>query len=410
MINLRKMKFDTILLLVMLILMSCYHLFIYFNSPWVSYGQSIKQIRNDSLIVIGCSFFAFFAMLILIFLIIFKKTNPKKIVIPVIIMFVFGFFWSVYSIMFDNISPTLLLRDSFPPVSMISCGLIMVGYNEKWWPLLKKAIFIISCIFVFYSFLEIIIAYSKFGFEYRMTSGAPMYLYIIGLYATYGLVTLTDEWRKNRKLIVFVLVILLFFNSAILQGRSWFIQTIILFIIYISRIRSVFKNNAIFKISFTFISIITLISAFALNIELFSGLISRFQTSGDTRTEQLKTFFNQISIKKLMIGGGIRASYSFDGDNNFRFIDNQILLYMFRYGVIPTITYLFILLYPIYKILMCKNKKYILKSFVLISWLASMLGFSVYFNISFGMTHMLMMLYTGRLYYELRLINREKNI
>ena len=233
MINLRKIKFDTILLIVMLALMAGYHFFVYFRSPWIRYGESIRQIRHDSLIVIGCSFFAFFALFILSILLLLTKKYPNKITLPIVIMLIFGIFWIGYSILFDDISPTLLLRDSFPPMSMITCGLIMVGYNHKWWGLLKKAIFLISCVFVLYAFAEIILAFIKFGFNYRITSGAPMYLYIIGLYATYGLVTLTSDWLKNKKIIVFILCILLFFNSAILQGRSWFIQTIVLFIIYL---------------------------------------------------------------------------------------------------------------------------------------------------------------------------------
>jgi len=400
MINLKKLKLDVTLLIVMLVLMAGYNFFVYFNSPWTSYGDSIRQIRNDSLIVIGCSFFAFFAMFILIVLLLITKKFPNKITIPILIMLIFGVFWVGYSILFDNISPTLLLRDSFPPFSLITCGVILAGYNHKWWELIKKVIFIVACVFVLYAFAEIIIAFIKFGFNYRITSGAPMYLYIIGLYATYGLVTLTDDWRKNRKAIVFILVILLFFNSAILQGRSWFIQTIILFVIYVFRIRAVFRKNAIFRISITFASLATAIIVFITNIELFEGLIERFQNSGDTRTAQLEAFFSQVGFNDLMIGGGIRAGYLFNNDPNFHFIDNQVLLYMFRYGIIPTVTYLYLLLYPVYKSFRLKNKKLILKSIVLISWFAAMLGLSVYFNLTFGMAHMLIMIYTGRLFYE----------
>ena len=133
---------------------------------------------------------------------------------------------------------------------------------------------------------------------------------------------------------------------------------------------------------------------------MFQGLIERFQTSGDTRTAQLKAFFSQVGFNDLMIGGGIRAGYLFNNDPNFHFVDNQVLLYMFRYGIIPTVTYLYLLLYPVYKSFRLKNKKLILKSIVLISWFAAMLGLSVYFNLTFGMAHMLIMIYTGRLFYE----------
>lgn len=400
MIDLKKIKLDKTLLIVMLVLMAGYHFFRYFNSPWSSYGNSILQLGNNNLIVIGCSFFAFFVMLILVVLLLFTKKYPLKIVIPILIMIIFGVFWTGYSVLFDNISITLLIRDSFPPVSMITCGLILAGYDNKWWELLKKALFIITCVFVFYSFVEIILAFIQFGFEYRITSGAPMYLYIIGLYATYGLVTLTDEWKINRKLLVFILVIILFFNSAILQGRSWFLQTLILFLIYIFRVKNTFKRYSLMRV-FLPVSIILLAAIiFITNIELFEGLIDRFQTSGDTRTYQYQAFFSQVGFWELMTGGGIRAGYYFNGDANFHFIDNQVLLFMFRYGIIPTFMYLYLLFYPIVKAFILKNKKLMLKSIVLISWFAAMMGLSVYFNLTFGMTHMLIMLFTGRLIYE----------
>ena len=109
-------------------------------------------------------------MFILIVLLLITKKFPNKITIPILIMLIFGVFWVGYSILFDNISPTLLLRDSFPPFSLITCGVILAGYNHKWWKLLKNIIFIVACLFVLYAFVEIIIAFSKFGFNYRMTN------------------------------------------------------------------------------------------------------------------------------------------------------------------------------------------------------------------------------------------------
>ena len=89
-------------------------------------------------------------------------------------------------------------------------------------------------------------------------------------------------------------------------------------------------------------------------------------------------------------------------DSNFHFIDNQVLLYMFRYGIIPTIAYLYLLLYPVIKSFKLKDKKLMSKSLVSLSWFAAMLGLSVYFNLTFGMAHILIMIYTGRLFYEIK--------
>lgn len=406
MIDLKKFRLDKTLLIVMLVLMAGYHFFVYFNAPWEIYYDSIHQIRNNNLIVIGCSFFAFFAMFILVAYLLFMKRYPIKILIPIMILFLFGVFWVAYIVVVDNVSVTLLLRDSFPPFSLIAAGIILIGYEDKWWEIIKKALLIISIVFSLYSFGEIILAFYRFGFNYRITYGAPMYLYIIGLFATYAVVTITDDWIKNRKLILLLVVVLLFFNSAILQGRSWFLQTTILFIIYIIRIRNFYSYDRGLRMFIPFSIFLVTVIIFVSNIELFEGLIHRFSTSGDTRTYQLETFFEQVSFDRLLIGGGTKAGYLFNDDPNFHFVDNQVILYMFRYGIIPTIAYLFLIFYPIYKVFMIKNKLLMRKSFVLISWFAAMMGISVYFNITFGMAHMIVMLCTGRLFYEI--INYKK--
>lgn len=407
----KKIKLDQFILLVMLILIAGYHFLIYFNSPWEVEGNSIHQIRNGNLIVIGCSFFSFLAMVILIVLIMFTKKIPLNLLVPISILIVFGVIWSAYTILFNNVSITLLLRDSFPPMSMITCGLVLVGFNDKWWSFLKKAFLIISCVFVIFSFLEIVRAYSKYGSEYRITYGAPMYLFIIGLYATYGVIVLTDEWKKKYKTVMLFLFVLLFFNSAILQGRSWFIQTIILFFIYLIKIFNYLKqHNKGMEYIIPIFIVLLVLTIFIYRIDLFEGLIFRFETSGDTRTYQLEAFFSQVGIEELIIGGGIAAGYLFNGDPNFHFIDNQVLLFLFRYGLIPTILYLYLLITPILKSLRIKNKKMILKTAVLFSWFLAMLGLGVYFNITFGMAHMLIMLYTGRLFYEVKYYQKNQRL
>ncbi len=404
--DLKKIKLDKLLLIFTLVFICLFNFLSYFNSSWSVIEGSLRQNRQMGIITTGLIMGAFFLLFVLIFYLIFTKKYSLKLIVPIIFLELFGFIWTVYAVLIDKVSIGVLFRDSFPPISMMACGFVLVGYNDKWWPLIKKAIFIIACLFTFYSFCEIIVAFSRFGFEYRLTSGAPMYCYEIGLFATYGLIILTDEWKKNRKLLVFILVLLLFFNSAILQGRSWFLQTVILFVIYLFNIKEVLKKHKTLAI-FVPVGIITItLVIFLSNIELFEGLIDRFVNSGDTRTSQLEQFFSQVSFGELLIGQGTKASYVYNNDMNFLFIDNQVLLFMFRFGIIPTICYCFLILYPFLKSIFLWSKKMMYRSVVLIAWFAAMMGFSVYFSISFGAMSLLILLYSGRLFYEID--NRKK--
>lgn len=408
--NLKKIKLDVILILLVIFLISIYHISSYFNSPWEIYGESINQLKHNNIIIKATPFFAFFAFVILIVMFLLKRKYPAKMIIPIGILFVFGIIWMFYCVVFDNISITLLIRDNFPPIVMFLPCLLFVGYDDQKWPLIKKIIIYLSIFFTFYSFIEVFIAYYKFGFNYRITYGAPMYCFIIGLYATYGYIILTDDWKKNRKLFTFILVVLLFFNSAILQGRSWFIQTIFLFLIYLHKIRSVYKNNKILSIVIPLSVILFVALIFFVNSDLFSALFKRFKISGDTRTTQLKMFFEQVDIGNLVIGQGMNASYLFNDNPNYKFIDNQMLLFMFRYGIIPTILYFYLLIYPIVKSLIIKNKKIFGKCLVLISWIAASVGVSVYFNYSFSLSHILVLIYAGRIFYEISFYNTNKKM
>lgn len=404
--DLKKIKLDKLLLIFTLVFICLYNFLSYFNTPWSVSEDSLHQVRRMGILTTGLIIGAFAFLFVLTLFLIFSKKYSTKIIIPVIFLELFGFIWTAYAVLIDKVSIGVLFRDSFPPISMMACGFILAGYNDKWWPLIKKAIFIIACLFTFYSFYEIVIAFSKFGFEYRITYGAPMYCYEIGLFATFGLIILTDEWKKNRKLLVFILVVLLFFNSAILQGRSWFLQTVILFVIYLFNIKEVLKKHKTLAI-FVPVGIITItLVIFLSNIELFEGLIDRFVNSGDTRTSQLEQFFSQVSFEELLIGQGTKASYTYNLDTNFHFIDNQVLLFMFRYGIVPTICYCYLILYPVIKSLILRNKRLFYRSLVLLFWFAAMIGVSVYFSISLGIMSLLILLYSGRLFYEID--NRKK--
>ena len=399
--SIKKLKFDKVLLVLTLIASSLFNFLSYFNTPWRIDADSVYQDRRMGIMTTGLLLIAFCFLMALTLTLIFSKKYSKKIIVPILLLQFFGIFWTGYTYVIDKVSIGVLFRDSFPPISMLACGFVLAGYNDKFWPTIKKAIFIISCFFTIYSFYEILIAFAKFGFEYRIVYGAPMYCYEIGLFATYGLVILTDEWKEKRKLLVFILVLVLFFNSAILQGRSWFLQTTFLFVIYLFNIRKSLQKYKALSI-FVPLGIIAVAAfIFIRNIELFEGLIDRFTSSGDTRTPQLQQFFEQVTFKDLLIGQGTKASYVYMNNPNFHFIDNQVLLFMFRYGMIPTFCYCFIILDPVLKSLILKDRRLIYKSLTMLVWFAAMMGVSVFFNISFGTMSMLILLYCGRLFYEI---------
>lgn len=404
----KNISIEKILLIAYFIILGIYQLALYYKSPWDTTGLTVNQIQNTNIIVKSFPFFAFIILIIFIAYRIIKKI-PKNLFFPILILIIFGVIWIGYTVFFDKVSITVLIRSNTTPVIMIMPILILIGYDHKWWELLKKVFMIIACLSVVFAFYECIQVFLLFGFAQRATASAAMYLTILGFYSTYSIVVLTDEWLKNRKILILFLLIILLLNSGILQGRSWFLQIGILFLIYILRVKNSFDKFDIKRVIIPVFIILVTSLIVVINFDFFLGLIYRFETSGDTRTFQLVAFFEQVGFNKLLVGQGIYANYTFRDDTNFRFIDNQVLLIMFRYGIIPIILYLWLLLSPVFKSFYRGNKKLMIKSVILISWFLSMLGVSVFFNVTFNLAHSIILLSIGRLYYELKISNRGVN-
>ena len=53
----------------------------------------------------------------------------------------------------------------------------------------------------------------------------------------------------------------------------------------------------------------------------------------DTRSGQYIVFFAQHSWSDLICGLGLNATYSYLGNDNYPFFDNQFMFVMFHYGI-----------------------------------------------------------------------------
>ena len=107
----------------------------------------------------------------------------------------------------------------------------------------------------------------------------------------------------------------------------------------------------------------------------YTNLVNRIDA--DTRSDQLTTFFSQVTISELIFGQGVSAQYYWNG-RSYGFIDNQLLFLCFRYGIVPMVVLLLMIIRGI--VIGWKNKKN--EKYILLMWLAALLGLSVYFNIS----------------------------
>lgn len=372
-----------------------YTLLSYIGRPWIIYSvtsNNLKQSANTGMI---CSFTLICAMICFLGLVISqflkKRLNPI-IITPILLLFGFGVFWIGYDFLFNGRSLVWLIRDPFSSFTYLVPLAIFIGMKKSLWSDIKKYTFVCAVVLIFASFISAIDFYRLFNTKFRPVACGMIYWFYKGFFLLLATILFTDEWRIKYKPLTFILIIMLFVVAAILQARSWFIQTIILFVVYMATAKNKRGSNLLTIL----ISAFVLLIFFATNEEIFTGLFNRFSTSGDTRSGQLEQFFEQISFKDLMLGQGINANYTFGSADEFNYIDNQFLLSLFRFGLIPTIAYTFLLIYPIYKSIDEKNKKCLKQSLLMLIWLLAILGLSVFFSLAFEIAGFVIFIMVGR--------------
>ncbi len=405
----KKFKKPTLkqsILFISIIMLALYSIFNFLGQEWTIselFSNTIVQTRNNSIIVSLFQIIGIVGLFLISFLYL-KKINKKSIFFLIILQLLLGLFWIFYAVLIEKASPLLLLRDSFPPYSILLVLLLTIGYSDEMWAIIKKSIFPLLIIFTIVCFCEIIDAYTKFQFTKRITASGPMYTSIIALFLSYIMILFNKEKVIQHKYLYLTILFFISISFIVLQSRSWLIHCAFLFILFIHNATS--KKNKVLKYLF-FVLLIVLIFAvlYFRFTELFDGIIDRFSNSGDTRTEQLNAFFDQVKFTDLMLGGGTKATYICFG-GPYSFIDNRVLFFLFRYGLIPTLIYLFFtVIYPFYRIV--KTKKYeLLYLYILnFAWFCSMLGISIYFNIKLDLANVLIVISSGRIIY---LANKNK--
>ena len=262
-------------------------------------------------------------------------------------------------------------------VTLIVMGMILIiAQNSHVYLCFKKLCPLLA---VFYT---IICLFSCIDFKIhypgmRMADGYIIEYFIYALFLTGIWCSISDRSNVNNFLVYFCCGTLVF-CAFIITSRGWLIQSILLLIFCYFTFSKNSIPSRILKIALLIIFIYLLYSFMQYIIgNQVQFMASRF--SEDTRSNQMNQFLRQVSLTQLIVGQGVDASYIFKDNRYYRYIDNQFLFMMFRYGIISLIAYLIPFFYSFIKI---ERKKLWLKNnFVLIMWLLAMGGLSIYCSI-----------------------------
>ena len=305
------------------------------------------------------------------------------------LIFVISGIWTIITVMDVGISPILV--GNFPPSVFLVLGVILIGFDDELFVHFSKVCGIFATVFFIISLyfaVQFILLYGAVGV--RFGTSHVLYFFQMGLWTLAAYVLGTDiNERTKLKIVLLILCALL---SIIILSRGWIIQMGILFVLYVMKLNKSQGKKVSLKGMLSFMSIMIALSFITEHYlsDQWATLLSR--STEDTRTQQIIQFFQQVNVRNLVTGGGYSANYSWLG-RDYGAIDNQILLTMFRYGIIVTVLYLAIFVVPVFGALKRHRIDYIFG--INVMWLLAMAGLSIYCTINIDITQMVVLVVAG---------------
>lgn len=332
----------------------------------------------------------------------------------------FSKYWHKYSIMFRfHLLVLILVSTSWLLVSFLKFGVkdtlyassnpivyltllsIVIGYNDDLWEYLSKYIPTVAVINIFLAY------YYYFKFTRIHPGGLPggnspiIFFFISGFWLTAISVLIYKNKERNSK-ILFTMIISLLVLSVVLYSRGWFFQSILLLLLSTYYLKQ--KKGLIRLLKFALSIIVIVGIAYYLLDNYYSIYLDQFinKFGADTRSEQYISIFKQTPIHQFLIGGGMGATYSFGIMSEYSYIDNQIIFTAFRYGIFLVLTYLYFFLAPLFNTrykLKINNEEIKIAKFIIIMWILSLLGLSIYNGITIDFKNIFIPILVGRLMY-----------
>lgn len=105
----------------------------------------------------------------------------------------------------------------------------------------------------------------------------------------------------------------------------------------------------------------------------------------DSRSTQYVEFFRQVSPVSLILGLGPQATYTYENNSDFKYIDNQFIWMLFRGGVPVALGYTVLVLLPGWRLwFRAKNSMDYAAATILVLWTISLAGVSTFQSVGFN--------------------------
>ena len=361
----------------------------------VNYSNAYTYVFNYSLISSISLYLAIFLLYILLALGILSHEKKGKINLIVALSILVFFIWCMISVFEAN------LREIFLSDVSVNIGLIplfyLLGYDKTVFESAKKVIpyiIVTMVVLILWNSSSFILQYG-ISVETRSSPSKEMFSVLISAYWCYAL-GMSDN-KSTHKSFKYILGICLLICAFLTRSRSWVIQCV--FILYSIMVVGTGKNSILRKV----LSISVVLLVFTLMIVVFPNMTGAlFNRIGeDTRSGQYEIFFSQVNPLSLLWGNGPNAGYSYLGNFNYKYFDNQYIYMMFHYGIIPILCMISVissLFRKVKKVNLNKDEKAFLFGCRLMSifFLAALGGLSVYYKLGWNLNTLLVFVFIGR--------------
>lgn len=402
-LNQRKIHINKFLVLCMVLLLYIQKIYSYRNIQWilVTGSRAFEAMGVTNYITVGINL-SVLAIVFLLWSRLFSKYWHKYSIMfrfHLLVLILVSTSWLLVSFLKFGVKDTLYASSN--PIVYLTLLSIVIGYNDDLWEYLSKYIPNVAVINIFLAY------YYYFKFTRIHPGGLPggnspiIFFFISGFWLTAISVLIYKNKERNSK-ILFTMIISLLVLSVVLYSRGWFFQSILLLLLSTYYLKQ--KKGLIRLLKFALSIIVIVGIAYYLLDNYYSIYLDQFiiKFDADTRSEQYIEIFKQTPIHQFLIGGGMGATYSFGRMSEYSYIDNQIIFTAFRYGMFMVLTYLYFFLAPLFNTrykLKKNNEEIKIAKFIIIMWMLSLLGLSVYNGITIDFKNIFIPILVGRLMY-----------
>jgi len=284
-----------------------------------------------------------------------------------------------------------------PAILLIVLGIIP-GCDPTIWRTLRRVAQIIA---VSASVLGIYAA-AQVPQNVPIYTSIPATVYMVTSFWTTAYLMLTNPARSTRwSVLYFFQCASCLYLAIVFAYRSWILLVGVLVITdYFLRT----SGRAQSRRRSYLIGVIIVICIGMIIIELKNPLWNRASDSrlyakgiSDTRTEQYRSFFEQVKPASLLLGRGPNAVYETPDASEYLFIDNQYIYLIWKFGILALIGYTSLVLWPGALTVRTKRNPLLRGEGVLVClWIMALGGVSVYNAIIHSPANYLMVLLAGK--------------